>query len=262
MRWGKNLEVFFLDERSFRSAKASAGGTCDNPQGSGNPDVAPTAPQSTRNAFSIVVPSLADPPPPGCVAKINDPNRTMLGSRQLAKFEQAVTSSNATFKVIMNEVQIQQYYALPYDRWEGYEHERDALLNYLKDHVDNVVFLSTDVHANMVNDARTSTLESPGVVNTGILDVSTGPVATKSYELEINDVGGPGSGALVNNLFLKPPPPGGVGEQCSALNVFSYGEVTVSSTQLRIDLRNASGQPVQEGTNQNGATCAPIILTP
>ena len=31
-RWGKNLEVFFLDERSFRSANADANHVCDNPQ--------------------------------------------------------------------------------------------------------------------------------------------------------------------------------------------------------------------------------------
>ena len=37
-RWGKNVELFFLDERSFRSAKASAGGVCDN---GGAPDLAP-----------------------------------------------------------------------------------------------------------------------------------------------------------------------------------------------------------------------------
>ena len=48
-RWGKNLEVFFLDERSFRSANADANHVCDNPQ-TGSPDLAPTAPQTTRNA--------------------------------------------------------------------------------------------------------------------------------------------------------------------------------------------------------------------
>src|SRR5262245_6055974 len=46
MRWGKNLELFFLDERSFRSAKATSGGTCDNPPGSGAPELATTAPTS------------------------------------------------------------------------------------------------------------------------------------------------------------------------------------------------------------------------
>ena len=59
-RWGKNLELFFLDQRSFRSAKADFGGACDIP-GTDDPDLAPTAPQSTRNAFAPFIPSLANP---------------------------------------------------------------------------------------------------------------------------------------------------------------------------------------------------------
>src|ERR687895_2839147 len=66
-RWGRNLEVFFLDERSFRDAGADDGGTCDNPPGSGQRDLAPTAPQRLRTAFSPVIPHLAAPPPPGCL---------------------------------------------------------------------------------------------------------------------------------------------------------------------------------------------------
>jgi len=48
----------------------------------------------------------------------------MLGQRQLANFEGAIKRSTATFKVVMNEVPIQQFYALPYDRWESYAAER------------------------------------------------------------------------------------------------------------------------------------------
>ena len=113
MRWGKNLEIFFLDERSFRSNSADYTGVCDNPPGSGDPDLAPTAPQSTRNMFSAVAPSLANPAPPECLAAINDPSRTMLGAKQLSKFKQDIANSNATFKVIFNQVPIQQYYAAP-----------------------------------------------------------------------------------------------------------------------------------------------------
>ena len=105
-RWGKNLEVFFLDERSFRDAKASQGGTCDNPSTPGSPDLAPTAPQSTRNTFSLLVPSLAQPAPQACKDRINDPNRTFLGNRQLAAFKRDIQSSTATFKVIINETPI------------------------------------------------------------------------------------------------------------------------------------------------------------
>src|SRR5207244_11942096 len=102
--------------------------------------------------ISILVPSLAQPVSQACKDKINDPNRTMLGSAQFDRFTQAIKNSDATFKVVLNEVPIQQYYALPYDRWEGYEAERQRLLHFLQDNnVKNVVFLTTDTHANLVN---------------------------------------------------------------------------------------------------------------
>jgi alkaline phosphatase D len=257
VRWGKNLELFFLDERSFRSASSDYEGVCDNPPGSGNPDLAPTAPQSTRNVFSAISPQLANPPPPACTASLNDPNRTMLGSKQLATFKKAIAKSTATFKVIMNEVPIQQYYALPYDRWEGYVAERQALLHYLHDNVQNVVFLTTDVHANLVNDARFQTLESGGVQDSGILDVTSGPVATESFAGEINNtLGTPSGGALIHDVFFKPQPPNGVGMSCAAMNQFSYAEVAVSKSQITIDLLDSNSAPVLDTGNASSATAA------
>ncbi|HEY8001963.1 MAG TPA: alkaline phosphatase D family protein [Solirubrobacterales bacterium] len=261
VRWGKNLEIFFLDERSFRSSSSDYQGTCDNPAGSGNPDLAPTAPQSTRNTFSIIAPPLANPPPAACTASINDPNRTMLGSKQLQAFEKAIKKSSATFKVIFNEVPIQQYYALPYDRWEGYEAERSALLHYLQANVKNAVFLTTDVHANLVNDARFNTLgDPPGVQNSGILDVTSGPVATESFAGEINGtLGTPSGGALIHDLFFKPQPQAGVGMSCAAMNQFSYAEVEVSKSQLTIDLLDSNDAPVLD--TGNAATATPATPT-
>jgi alkaline phosphatase D len=262
-RWGKNLQVFFLDERSFRSAKADYGGQCDNPPGSGSPDLAPTAPTLTRTTFSAIAPALATPPPPACVAAINDPNRTMLGSHQREVFEQAVKSSTATFKVIMNEVPIQQFYALPYDRWEGYAAERTQLLTFLRDNVKNVVFLTTDVHANMVNDARLQTLEAGGPVNTGITEVTTGPVATKTYAGEINgSVGSTSAATSIRTIFFNPPPPAGVGMSCSGLDEFSYAQVAVSKTALTVNLKNIEGKPVLNTADRTkpGEACAPIVI--
>lgn len=262
-RWGKNLEIFFLDERSFRSASADYDGSCDNPPGSGDPDLAPTAPQSTRNVFSFIAPPLADPPPPGCVEAIEDPSRTMLGNKQMKKFKEAIADSNATFKVIFNEVPIQQYYALPYDRWEGYEAERQELLHYLQDNVDNVIFLTTDVHANLVNDARFNTLGDEGVQDSGILDVTNGPVATETFSGEIGGaVGNPAAGPLVQSLFFKPPPPDGVGMQCAATDQFSYAEVEVTQQQLTVQLLDAQDQPVMDtGDSETaGPPCAPVVL--
>jgi phosphodiesterase/alkaline phosphatase D-like protein len=244
-RWGRNLQLFFLDERSFRSVSADYNGNCDNPPGSGSPDLAPTAPAANRKVFSVLIPALAQPPPPGCVAAINDPGRTMLGSRQLAAFEKAIKGSNATFKVIVNEVPIQQFYALPYDRWEGYAAERRALIEFLMQNVSNAVFLTTDVHANMVNDVRLQTLEQGGPVDSGITEVTTGPVATKTFASEINDVTGSASSAsLLRALFFNAPPPTGVGMRCSGLDQFSYAEVTVTGSALTVELKDIEGNPV------------------
>ncbi len=263
-RWGKNLELFFLDERSFRSNPADYGDVCNNPAGSGNRDIAPTAPQSTRNTFSALLPALADPPPPGCVELINDPNRTMLGADQLARFEQQIARSKATFKVVMNELPIQQYYADPYDRWEGYEAERQAVLSYLQQNVDNVVFLTADVHATLVNDARFNTLGPGGVQNSGILDVTTGPIATADFSLEISDTAdNPAAGPLVQSAFLKPQPPNGVGMQCASTDQFSYAQVAVSKSRLTVDLLDADDAPVLDtgDTSAPGAQpCAQVVI--
>jgi len=254
-RWGRNLELFFLDERSFRSAKASAGGTCDN---GGSPDLAPTAPQYVRNAFAALIPSLAKPPPAACLARIRDPSRTLLGDAQFTRFTQAVARSNATFKVILNEVPIQQFYALPYDRWEGYAAERDKLLRFLHDNVKNVIFLTTDTHANFINDARFQTLEPGGPMDSGITEVITGPAATMTFAQEIDSVTGTlGAGITVSQLFFKRPPPFGVGMRCVAPNTYSYAEVSVAATTLTVTPKDSAGHVV---TEVGGAPCAPVVL--
>jgi alkaline phosphatase D len=264
VRWGKNLELFLLDERSFRSAKAAANHACDNPS-SGAPDLAPTAPQNVRNAFAALTPSLAQPVSQACLNTINDPSRTMLGSRQLAAFESAIKRSTATFKVIMNEVPIQQFFALPYDRWEGYAAERAKLLTFLKNNVKNTIFLTTDVHANLVNDARFQTFPSQGgPTNSGITDVTTGPVGTGTFSKEIdNATGRPGSGGLVDSLFFdhQPNDPGipGPGMRCSVIDTFSYGEVTVTNRRLSITLKDANRRPLREEEGTKPA-CPTIVL--
>jgi len=249
-RWGKNLEVFFLDERSFRDANADEGGVCNNPS-TGRPDFAPTAPQTTRNAFAPVYAPFAQPVPPACIARIRDPNRTYLGQRQLARFLADVKSSSARFKVIMNELAIQQYYTNPYDRWEGFEAERQRVLSGLQG-VKNVVFLSTDVHATLINDARFQTLEAGGARNSGIMDITVGPVATANFGLEIDEsTNAPGLGAATDAAFLTPPPPAGVGMFCSIVDQFSYGQVKATSTALTITPKDINGQTQTD----NGHSC-------
>jgi alkaline phosphatase D len=255
-RWGRNLELFFLDERSFRSGKASAGPECRT--ASGAPDLAPTAPQPVRSAFASLAPSLALPVSPACLALIRDPLRTMLGAAQLARFATAVQASSATFKVIVNEVPVQQLYANPYDRWEGYEADRQRLLAALVG-VRNVVFLTTDTHANLVGEVRTQTLEAGGPVGTGILEAVTGPVATNTFAREIDaTLGTRGSGDAVAALFLKPAPPRGIGLRCAAIDVYSYAQVRVTSSALTITPKDQDGRLVRE---PGGTPCGPFTVT-
>lgn len=247
-RWGRNAELFFLDERSFRSAKVAK--ECGG-------DLAPTAPLAVRKAFAALAPPLAQPVVAGCVDAINAPTRTMLGAPQLAAFTKAIKASNATWKIILNEVPLMQFYALPYDRWEGYAAERARLLAELQT-VKNVVVLTTDLHGHLIGEIRTSTLEPGGPVGTGIWEVVTGPVATNTYAKEIDSaLGAAGTGDFVTSLFLKPPPPAGIGLRCTATDTFGYAEVTVTRKALTVAPKAAAGGAVREKT---GAVCAPLVL--
>jgi phosphodiesterase/alkaline phosphatase D-like protein len=256
-RWGKNLEVFFLDERSFRSAKATANHACDNPD-TGTPDLVPALPQRLRDLFGAIEPSLRRPISAACLAALNDPNRTMLGAAQYARFTSAIKRSKATWKVIVNEVPIQQLYALPYDRWEGYEAERLKLVHFLQANVRNAVFLTTDHHANLVNTIKYTTLEDAGVKGSGIYDFATGPVATQTFAKEIDDtLGRPGTADLVRGAFFKPPPPDGIGMKCAALDVYSYAQIKVTAKRFRLALKDLNGRTVKES---DGRRCGPYTL--
>ena len=249
LRWGKHLELFFLDERSFRSAKATA--ACSG-------DLAPTAPQAVRTAFATLAPGLRNPVAPSCIAAIADPTRTMLGSRQYAAFTKAIKASTATWKVVVNEVPIQEYYALPYDRWEGYAAERERLFRFLRQNVKNVVFLSTDTHANLVNEVRSRTLSASSEAF-GMWEVVTGPVATNTFAKQIDStLGQRGAGTAIGALFFKPAPPNGMGMRCAALDTYSYAQVKVTATRFTVAMKDAKGRPVREAT---GVACAPLALT-
>jgi hypothetical protein len=268
VRWGKNLELFLLDERSFRSAKASAHGACDNPD-TGEPDLAPTAPDSKRELFSALIPSLKQPVSQRCKNRINNQNRTMLGQRQFHRFIDDVEHSNARWKVVMNETPIQQFYGLPYDRWEGYAYERVRLLKQLeKAKVKNLVFLTTDTHAAFANIVRLRTLDGDvapsnapaSPADTPYSDFIIGPVATKPFWEEIDDTTGQeGNGKLLSQVFFKPPPQQGVGMACAQGGQPSYAEVTVTRGSLTVEYKKPNGSVV---TDVDGTTpCGPYVLS-
>ena len=121
------------------------------------------------------------------------------------------------------------------------------------------MFLTTDTHANLIGEVRLKTFEPPGPVGTGIWEAVTGPVATNTYAKEIDGVTGKrGTGDFVTSLFLKPPPPHGIGMLCAATDVDSYAEVRVTATTLTVTPKTAAGTLVHEKT---GGACGPLVRT-
>ena len=269
-RWGKNLQIFILDERSFRSLRASevkvdpsqpepTPHVCEN---GGNDDLAPRVPQRIRNVFALVMPSLGNPTPQACLDALNDPHRTMLGSRQLATLKSQIKGSTAKWKVIINEVPMMEFGINPYDDWEGYEAERENLLAYLKDNVKNVAVVTTDFHTNWVNDARIKTWpEDGGPVDSGVKEFIAGGVADSLFGHEIDDVAGrPGTWPLVDSAYLLKQPPDGPGMECSNMVTFGYAQVSASATKLTVELKTNKGRQMANASGDK-KPCGPWVMT-
>jgi phosphodiesterase/alkaline phosphatase D-like protein len=159
--------------------------------------------------------------------------------------------------IVLTGVPIQQFYAFPYDRWEGYEDERIKLLQAAAAR-RNVVFLSTDAHGNFVNDARLRTLEDGGPVNSGVLDFAIGPVATETFAQKMDRATGrQGAGQIVEAAFFRPQPPDGLGMRCANVNAYAYAEVEVGSKSVRVTPKDSSGNPLKQG---DGSACGPFTV--
>jgi hypothetical protein len=95
-------------------------------------------------------------------------------------------------------------------------------------------------------------------MDSGITEVITGPVATRTFAKEIDAVtGSPGSGTLISQLFFKRQPPFGVGMRCVAPDTYSYAEVAVTATTLTVTPKDKDGHTV---TELDGQPCAPVVL--
>ncbi|MBI3997798.1 MAG: alkaline phosphatase D family protein [Armatimonadetes bacterium] len=242
-RWGREVELFILDLRSSRSRQVSKTPACANPPASRSSDLAPTLPAPLRLAFAPLLPQMALPVPPECLAALADPNRTLLGPEQKTWLLQGLQRSQATWKFIVSQVPIQEFFASPYDRWEGYAAERAEVLNAIRaGNIKNIVWLSADTHAVLVNDIWLGTF---GGERTGMKEVVVGPMATNTFAAEIAQVVGP---AVVPAFaaFLQTPLPQGLGLSCAVLDRFTYATVEVSSAARMVIItpRDAAGRPV------------------
>jgi alkaline phosphatase D len=223
-RWGQAVELFIVDERQYRSAEAEC---------------------RTESGRLVLVPFVRDPT---CVwESLAAPGRTLLGSQQKAWLFNELAASEATFKVIINEVPISQLFVLPYDRWEGYLAEREELLQVIeRAAIRNVVFLTTDLHGSLIVDVT-----PVGSVRSIAKEVIAGPIATLGA-LATQGISDPTLRAL--RAHVGPP-------HCLHLDTFSYGLVEVTADAqpplLTVTLKGQDGQPLVDSIT--GQACRMTI---
>lgn len=152
-RFGRDAAVMMLDARSFRD------------QG---------------------LPELLEAPGPGefqnYMAASFDDSRTMLGKVQLEELMgdlRFAEQEGITWKFVMVPEPIQNLGPiLASDRFEGYAHERTALLSFIDNNdIRNVVFIAADVHGTLVNDLSYQRRPGDRQIPTSMFEVTTGAVA-------------------------------------------------------------------------------------
>ncbi len=139
LRWGQLAEISMLDLRTYRSRQVDT-----------------TTPS----------------PAPAPEEEVNDPDRTIMGQRQLRWLKESLTRKRALWKLIGNPVMIapvtfaqvprdlitpindvtgllpQDGFPYNVDQWDGYTADRREILDYIADHhVENALFVTGDIHS-------------------------------------------------------------------------------------------------------------------
>jgi alkaline phosphatase D len=155
-RHGRNVDLILLDQRQYRA---------DQPCG------------------DAIAPPCAD---------YNQP-RPFLGRKQMNWLKRRLSRSKATWKVIGSQTMMMpakvtggSYYG--FDSWQGYPQEREELLAHIKDEgIDDVVFITGDIHLFLAGDVRTDLGSGE---NVAVEFVGGSITSTNFGEMDINAGGG------------------------------------------------------------------------
>jgi alkaline phosphatase D len=155
-RHGRNVDLIMLDQRQYRA---------DQPCG------------------DAVAPPCAE----------WDQPRPFLGRIQMNWLKRRLRSSKARWKVIGSQTMMMpakvtggSFYA--FDSWQGYPQEREELLAHIKDRgIDDVVFITGDIHLFIAGDVRTEMGEGESVA----VEFVGGSVTSTNFgEMDIDAGGG------------------------------------------------------------------------
>ncbi len=151
--FGADAALFVLDMRSFRDAPLDRVTDLDSAE--------------TIAAFE---------------AASFDESRTVLGRTQMADLQRDLLDAQArgiTWKFVVTPDPIQYLdMTAATDRWQGYAAERTALLRFIRDEaIDNVVFITADIHGTVVNNLTYQEAAGSPQVPVAAWEIAVGPVA-------------------------------------------------------------------------------------
>jgi alkaline phosphatase D len=217
LQFGANVDLIMLDQRRYRA---------DQPCG------------------DAVAPACAD----------WDQPRDFLGARQMAWAKDALSSSKAAWKVIGNEVMIMPTKVLggsyfTFDSWQGYPREREELLQHIaSNQIQDVVFVTGDIHTFIAGDVRTQMGEGPSVA----LEFVGGSITSPGLgEIDI-DAGG---GTVIKGNDANPSTAPALIEALRGINPWvqsadfdHHGYGLVSASQDAFDVRFVRMQTIKRKT--------------
>ena len=211
LRFGKTMDLIMLDQRRYRG---------DQPCGD---ETVPPCPE------------LQQP-------------RDLLGRRQMAWVKRQLESSKAAWKVIGNEVMMMPAkvtggaYA-EYDSWHGYPTEREELLSHVKSKsIDDVVFITGDIHTFIAGDVRTQN----GDGETVALEFVGGGVTSQNFGETDLPIGG---GQILQGNDANPNTDQGIIDALRGINPWvdqadfdhhGFGLVKVSRKGFDVSLKRVS----------------------
>lgn len=204
--FGSNVELIMLDERQYRADQP-----CDD---------------------AGVGPECADYRAP----------RQFLGDRQLAFLKRRLLRSRARWKVIGNEVMIMNTVLganlIGFDSWQGYFAQRREVLEFIRSNgIEDVVFVTGDIHTFIAGDVRVDKEDSAAVAT----EFVGGSITSRG-------VGEGGGGFISNPDYENPDTPAvrGISQALLGANPWvkagdlarhGYGVATASPDAFRCTLR-------------------------
>jgi alkaline phosphatase D len=184
----------------------------------------------------------------------NDPSRSLLGTEQYDWLVNNLSSSSAQWNILGNQVMFAPLevfgLAVNYDQWDGYNYEREQLLNVIQDSsVNNFIVLTGDIHTSWVNDIPLSNYDAGSCTGSAGVEFVVTSVTSTSFPFNV----GPSLIQSMNSHM-----------QYINLSEKGYGIMDVSKTKTQFDYYYMddiedpnSGQYFAEGYMvMSGETCA------